>query len=278
MTSQLRAVITGGGSGLGRALALEVARRRGRVVIADIDQAGANETAGQVENAGAEAHVVLCDVADREAMDALAARSGEILGTVDLVANNAGVAVGGPFEDIEVEDWKWIVDINLWGVIYGCRAFYPVMKDRGRGYIINVASAAGLVSMPMMSAYNVTKAGVVALSETLHGEGKRYGVNVSVLCPTFFTTNIAHAARSSFGEGDRERILEAMRRSRVQAPQVARAAVDAVLAGRLYALPMRDGRFMWRLKRMAPHSFYRLVRGPIMSMVERRIARSSDHS
>ncbi|MCG8416811.1 MAG: SDR family NAD(P)-dependent oxidoreductase [Proteobacteria bacterium] len=269
MTSQLRAVVTGGASGLGRALSIDIAQRGGRVVIADIDRAGAEDTARQVESAGGEAHVVTCDVRDHEAISALAQQAEEALGTVDLVANNAGVAVGGPFEGISLDDWKWAVDINLWGVIHGCRAFYPTMKRRKHGYIMNVASAAGLVSPPFLSPYNVTKSAVVALSETLYAEAARHGVHVSVLCPTFFTTRIVDSSRgpvssklASWAEGK-------MKSSNLQAPEVARAAVDAVIAGRLYVLPMRDGRMMWRLKRILPGGVRSLMAGRLQSIIPR---------
>lgn len=275
MTSRLRAVITGGGSGLGRAMALDIARRGGRVVIADIDRDGADQTAGLVSDHGAEAHVLLCDVRDRDAVHDLAAKAEERLGGVDLVANNAGVAVSGHFEEIAQDDWQWIVDINLWGVIYGCQAFYPAMKERGRGYIINVASAAGLMCAPAMAPYNVTKAGVVALSETLHAEGKTFGVQVSVLCPTFFLTSINKSARSTLEKEMRVWVDKAMQRSKIQAPDVARAAIDSVLAGDLYCVPMRDGRMMWRLKRVIPESFHSVMGSRAMRMMRKRLQRRS---
>lgn len=261
MSKELKAVITGGGSGLGRALALDIARRGGRSVIADVDEAGLAETAALVERAGSRAYAEPCDVTVPEQVSQLAARAVEHLGEVDLLANNAGVAAGGPFEDISLEHWEWIMGVNLWGVIHGCRAFLPAMKARGRGYVLNVASAAGLVSFPWLSPYNVTKAGVVALSETLHGEYKKHGVNVSVLCPTFFTTNIARSARGPGQAGNRlQRSVERrMKRSKLQAPEVARMAIDGVLAGQLHLVPMRDGRMMWRIERAVPQLFYGIL-------------------
>ncbi|GAB4510898.1 MAG: SDR family NAD(P)-dependent oxidoreductase [Haliangiales bacterium] len=260
MANALNAVITGGGSGLGRALCLDVASRGGRVVVADIDEVGAAETARQVTSAGGEAHVLRCDVRSPDEVEDLAERARELLGDIDLVANNAGVAVSDEFEDISLDDWRWIVDINLWGVIHGCRAFLPAMKARGRGYVLNVASMAGLLSMPRASPYNTTKAAVVALSETLHGEYRKHGVNVSVLCPTFFRTNIVERGRIASDDA-RAGATKAMNRSRVQAPGVARAALDGVLSGQLYVLPMRDGRVMWRMQRFSPERFYRWLTG-----------------
>jgi NAD(P)-dependent dehydrogenase (short-subunit alcohol dehydrogenase family) len=261
MQQQLRAVITGGGSGLGRALALDIAGRGGQVVVADIDEVGATETAHQVERAGGEAHVVRCDVSDAAEVDHLAERARSLLGEVDFLANNAGVSVSGPFEQITPRDWEWIVGINMWGVVNGCRAFLPAMRARGRGYVLNVASLAGLMSTPKMTPYNVTKASVVALSETLYGEYRHRGVHVGVLCPSFFVTRIVESGRGVVHPKVRERVEAMMRRSRLQAPDVARIAVDGMLREQLYIVPMRHARMMWRLQRLWPQGFYRWVLG-----------------
>jgi NAD(P)-dependent dehydrogenase (short-subunit alcohol dehydrogenase family) len=252
----LRAVVTGAGSGLGRALALDLAGRGASVVISDIEPSSADETAALVRKRGARAEVIPCDVTNRDDVFALVEESERRLGGFDLIANNAGVAVGGPFDEISIEDWRWAVAINLWGVIYGCQAAVPKMKARGRGYILNVASAAGLLAPPAMSAYNVTKAGVVSLSETLYAEYKGAGIHVAALCPTFFKTNIIGSGRGATTEKDDAQILRWMERSKVQAPDVAKAAIDAVRDGKLYVQPMRDGRMAWRLKRAHPQRFY----------------------
>lgn len=261
MQRQLRAVITGGGSGLGRALALDIAGRGGRVVVADIDEVGATETVRQIERAGGEAHVVRCDVADPADVDQLAEKAHALLGAVDFLANNAGVSVTGPYERLALADWEWIMRINLWGVIHGCRAFLPEMKARRSGYVLNVASLAGLLSTPKMAPYNVTKAGVVALSETLYGEYLPHGVHVGVLCPAFFVTRILENGRGIVHPQVRARVEEMMRKSRLQAPEVARIAVDEMLAGRLYIVPMRHGRVLWRMQRLLPQPFYRWLAG-----------------
>jgi len=130
------------------------------------------------------------------------------------------------------------------------------MRAQGRGYILNVASAAGLLAPPGTSAYNVTKAGVVSLSETLYAEYKLEGIRVAVLCPTFFRTNIIGAIRGSTTEKEDARVIRWMERSKVQAPHVAKAAIDSVRDGKLYVQPMREGRRAWRLKRAAPQRFY----------------------
>jgi len=252
----LRAVITGAGSGLGRAMALDLAGRGASLMVSDIVQSSAEETAELVRAQGAQAEAMRCDVTDRDSVFALVDETEMRLGGIDLLANNAGVAIGGPFDEISIEDWRWAVDINLWGVVYGCQAAIPKMRAQGHGYIVNVASAAGLLAPPSLSAYNVTKAGVVSLSETLYAEYKTQGIRVAVLCPTFFRTNIIEAMRGATTKKEDAQVIRWMERSKVQAPGVAKEAIDAVRDGKLYVQPMREGRMAWRLKRTAPQRFY----------------------
>ena len=252
----LRAVVTGAGSGLGRALALDLAQRGASLIISDINPSSAEETAELVRQQQARAEAVVCDVTDRNAVFGLVEETEKRLGGIDLIANNAGVAVGGPFDEISIEDWRWTVDINLWGVIYGCQAAIPKMRAQGHGYILNVASAAGLLTPPSMSPYNVTKAAVVSLSETLFAEFRTRGINVAVLCPTFFRTNLISGVRGATTKKEDAQVIRWMERSKVQAPGVAKSAIDSVRDGKLYVQPMRDGRLAWRLKRASPQRFY----------------------
>ncbi len=253
-----RAVVTGAGGGLGRALSLELARRRGRVLAADIDLAAAELTAAAVRDAGGEAVAVACDVAQLAQVERLVEEAGSAFGGADLIINNAGVAVSGPVAEIPMADWDWIVGINLMGVVHGCRAFIPHFKARGGGAILNVASAAGLLCTPQMAPYNVTKAGVVALSETLCAELQADKISVTVLCPTFFQTNIVQATRTQ-DPGQRHVAEKLMARAKVQAPDVARHALNSVDIGELFSLPHSDGSWLWRLKRLAPERFYQTL-------------------
>jgi NAD(P)-dependent dehydrogenase (short-subunit alcohol dehydrogenase family) len=259
-----RAVVTGGGSGLGRALVLALARRSARVVVADVDRAGAEETArlARAENpaAGEDSALVFpCDVSSAESVGELAAFSESRLGAVDFLANNAGVAVGGEVGAVSLEDWRFVVGVNLWGVVHGCHAFVPLFRSRKRGAILNVASAAGLLAPPRLAPYNVTKAAVVALSETLFTELRDDGIGVTVLCPTFFRTRILDSSRGVSDEKQRAAVGRLMDASKLQAPEVAQAALAAVERGRLYAVPMTDGRLFWALKRAMPAAFHRLM-------------------
>jgi NAD(P)-dependent dehydrogenase (short-subunit alcohol dehydrogenase family) len=261
LPERTRAVVTGAGSGLGRALCLALARRRGRLVVSDIDLGAAEETARLCREAGAgdggDVVAVRCDVASLAEVEQLRDRALEALGGVDLVVNNAGVGVGGEVGETPIADWKHAIDINLWGVVHGCHAFVPVLKRQGSGAVLNVASAAGLVSSPHMAPYNATKAAVVALSETMNVELAARGIGVTVLCPTFFPTNILRNARSV--EPRYERFASRlMGRSALDAASVADLALAAVERGDLYAVPMRDGRWIWRLKRLSPALYARL--------------------
>lgn len=250
------AVVTGGASGLGRAFCEQLGNAGARVLIADIDRDGAMGTAARVRELGGEARVEVTDVRDPSQIERLAGIADDWLGRTDLLINNAGVAVSGPIGDVSLEDWKWQIDINLWGVIYGCHYWVPRMRERGHGHILNIASAAGLLSPPQLGAYNVAKSGVVALSETLYAEVKKAGVKVTVVCPSFFRTNIALSGRGIVDEKARRMTLRLMEKSKVQAPDVARAALDACYRGRLYCVPMRDAQVMWRMKRMLTGRFY----------------------
>jgi NAD(P)-dependent dehydrogenase (short-subunit alcohol dehydrogenase family) len=261
LPKQPRAVITGAGSGLGRALSLELAGRGARLLLADIDEAGLAITAKLTGAAGAETATVRCDVSSAAEVEALAVSADERMGGTDLVINNAGVAVGGLVGEIPLADWTWIMGVNLWGVVHGCHSFLPRMKRQKSGHVLNIASTAGLIHAPGMGPYNVTKAGVVALSETLAAELVDTGVGVTVLCPTFFKTNIFASSRTTGEDAARAPVDRLMARARIQADGVARYAIDSVAAGRLHALPHEDGRWLWRAKRAAPGFFSSTVLG-----------------
>lgn len=191
------AVVTGAGSGIGRATALALARRGARVVAVDIDEVSAKATAAEC---GGEAHQV--DVADRDAMVALAAQVRAENGTPHIVINNAGVGMSGAFLDTTLEDWEWILGINLQGVIHGCHVFGPDMVSAGRGHVVNVASGLAYFPRATEPAYVTTKAAVLALSRCLRADWARAGVGVSAVCPGVIATPITERTRF---RGDRAR-------------------------------------------------------------------------
>lgn len=253
------AVVTGGASGLGRAFCERLGYAKARVLVADINREGADQTARLVQAAGGHARVEVVDVREAEQVEHLAQVADSWFGHTDLLVNNAGVAVAGNLGEIKLEDWKWQIDINLYGVIHGCHAWVPRMKKAGRGHILNVGSAAGLLSAPGMSPYNTTKAAVIALSETLHAEVRSAGIKVTVVCPSFFRTGIADNSRGELDEKMRALVGKLMDKNPVQAPDVARIALEACAKGRLYSLPMREIYLPWLLKRTLPNSFYGLL-------------------
>ena len=252
-----RVVITGAGSGLGAALCDRLAARGARIVAADIDLAAARATATRC---GTNVHAVQCDVADLAAVERLAADCDRLIGGVDLVVNNAGVAVVGQVGEVPIADWRWVIDVNLWGVIYGCHVFAPKLRAQRSGHILNVASAAGLIAMPSMAPYNVTKAAVVALSETLYADLAGDGVGVSVLCPSFFPTNLTRSARTAVDAKLHRAAMRLVEHGSWTADGIARAAIDGIEAGSLHITPQLDLRWAWRFKRLAPMVFQRLSR------------------
>lgn len=248
------AVITGAGSGLGRAFAQELAKEKVSLVLSDIDQAGLDDTLAETRRLGAkEALGLSCDVTRLEDWERLRAAA-DAVGPVNLLVNNAGVGVAGQLLDVDLADLEFVMNVNLWGVLHGCRTFGPAMRERGHGYIINIASAAGLLNPPGLGPYNITKSGVVSLSETLHAELRDSGVSVTAVCPTFFKTNIMTNGRGSNDE-QRAFVEKLMKRSRVQAPEVARHAIRSVLAGNPHSVPMLDAKGFWALKRTFPRGY-----------------------
>ena len=251
------AVVTGAGSGIGRAFAEALAARGGAVVCADINLETAQQTVDRITAAGGRAWALRCDVSVRAEVEALAEQAQALLpDPVSLVINNAGVGVGGKnIGEISLEDWEWTMGINLWGVIYGCHVFAPLLKQQGRGGIINVASSASFAAAPLMGPYNVTKAGVLALSETLAAETAGTGVNVTVLCPTVVNTNIFSAGRIHGGVPPvLNRIIEL---TGVSAEGVADTTLKALARGQLHVLPQFDARMIWRAKRLLPATYTR---------------------
>jgi NAD(P)-dependent dehydrogenase (short-subunit alcohol dehydrogenase family) len=250
-----RCIITGAGGGFGRALAIQLARRSAHLILADVDLTGAEETVKLATEAGARsARATRCDVTKLDDIKALAASAER---PVDLVVNNAGVSSAGRVGELPIEDWRWTLEVDLFGVIHGCHVFVPFLRSQGHGHILNVASAAGLFSAPLMGAYNVAKAGVIALSETMNAELVDSPVGVTVLCPTFFKTNIVNSGRFA-DEKTRVMAQKFVDRGK-SAEEVARIALTSVDRGDLYALPMADARWLWRLKRAAPSTFSSLA-------------------
>lgn len=251
-----RIFITGGASGLGLALAQRYAQAGWRVCIADLnDERGHEALAGLKSQGAADACYLHVDVTrEQDLQDAAATLLARWSG-VDVVVNNAGVAQAGAIEDVSLEDWQWIIEINLLGVVRGCKVFTPLFKQQGRGHFVNVASMAGLLNAPMMSSYNATKAAVVSLSETLQVELADHHIGVSVVCPSFFRTNLADSMRVTDPRllGMTRKLLE---KGGLSAEAVAQQVYAAVEKDRFHVLPHADARRIWMLKRLLPRRAY----------------------
>lgn len=254
-----RAVVTGGGSGLGRAISLSVASRGGRIVVGDLNLEGAEETARLVRAQGGEAVAIRADVTKVEDMEAMADEASRAFGGTDLLVNNAGVAVAGLIGEIPLEDWDWIFRINLMGVVHGCHVFAPAFKAQKSGFILNVASSAGIATLPEMAPYNASKAAVIALSETLYSELGAHGIAVSALCPTFFKTNLLDTMRAS-DPSHAKKAQAFFDRSKITAEEVAEIALDGLERGAPIIIPQLDGSFVHRLKRLSPSLYLKLLR------------------
>ncbi len=193
------AVITGGASGIGKGMAEAFAAHGMKLVLADVEKAVLHATAGELREAGAEVLEVICDVRSPESVEALAERTYEVYGAAHVVCNNAGVGAGGPLWQVPIADWKWVLEVNLMGVVHGIAAFVPRMIDGGdEGCIVNTASMAGFISGPSMGPYNASKQAVVAITETLVWDLMMAGsaVTASVLCPGWVNTNILSSGRN----------------------------------------------------------------------------------
>jgi len=182
------AIITGGASGIGRAVARDLSRRGASVVIADIDTIGAEKVIEEIKEKIGPARFIKTDVAKRDQVHALVDETVKTSGWLDYMFNIAGIGMGGEFQDMTPEMWNHVVEVDLLGVLYGCEAAYPVMIEQRSGHIVNMASITGLYGYPVASAYSMTKFAVVGLSQSLRSEGYGYGVKVSVICPGIVDT------------------------------------------------------------------------------------------
>jgi NAD(P)-dependent dehydrogenase (short-subunit alcohol dehydrogenase family) len=229
------AVVTGGASGIGRATALELARRGADVVVADLHEARMKEVREEIEGMGRRALDVRCDVSQDADVERLRDAALDAMGRVDIVMNNAGVAMLGPAEGMSMEEWDWILQINLYGPIRGVRAFVPHMLERGSGHIVNTASVAGLFAYSWdHPAYITAKFGVAGFTESLALYLRPLGVGVSVLCPGLVNSNMGETARMG-GVDDMSRWIQ---------PMPLEEPVDPPVVGTLVADAIRDNRFL----------------------------------
>jgi NAD(P)-dependent dehydrogenase (short-subunit alcohol dehydrogenase family) len=249
------AVITGAASGIGRAIALALAKEKCTMLLADINKARLKETCEMVNKLGGKGETFLCDVSKLDDVMRMADHCFHSWGKVDILINNAGVVSIGFMGDIPIKDWEWIVSINFWGVVYGCHAFVPRMKKQGSGYIVNVASAAGIVSSAEMAPYNATKAAVISMTETLKGELAPYNIGMTVLCPTFIKTNLMEKMRFT-DDFQRQFSTASMDNARWTPDMIANLVINAVKKEKMYVVPQVAAKLLWISKRLSPSGFF----------------------
>ena len=256
------AVVTGAASGIGKATATAFAAEGMRVVLADIEQAALDAAVDELTEAGHTVLGVRTDVSDSASVEELAERTVAEFGGVHVVHLNAGVAAGGPVWTLSEKDWAWVLGVNLWGVIHGVRSFVPRMIAQGEpAHVVNTASMAGLTSSAFMGAYNVSKHGVVTLSETLQRDLAMTGapISVSVLCPGWVNTGIGESGRNrpddlrnpdgpNLLEGGGASPLKAGLEAGLQPAEVAAMVLDAVKHDRFYILTHPEWNEMVRLR------------------------------
>jgi NAD(P)-dependent dehydrogenase (short-subunit alcohol dehydrogenase family) len=256
---QTRIMITGAGSGLGREMALRWAREGCQLALSDVNEAGLAETLKMVREVGGDGFTQRCDVRDYSQLTAFAQACEERLGGIDMIVNNAGVASGGFFSELSLEDWEWQISINLMGVVKGCKAFLPLL-ERSQGRIVNIASMAALMQGPAMSNYNVAKAGVVALSESLLIELKQQGIDVHVVCPSFFQTNLLDSFRGPTPTM-KAQVGKLLEGSPISAAEIADYIYQEIAKGEFMILPHEMGRMAWTLKQKNPQALYAEMAG-----------------
>lgn len=260
-----KTLITGAGSGIGRATAFELAQAGAHLILTDINRDSVEQTATRARAMGAEVETHLVDVSDYDDMKALADKVHRTHGALDILVNNAGVGIGGDFLSTPVEDWHWVLGINLMGVVHGCKVFAPQMVTRKSGHIVNVASAAGYFAAPDMTAYSASKHAVMGLTESLRAEFAAYDIGVSAICPGIINTNIVATGRMHGTTGQNQQKLVGFYKRRNYGPEhVARAIADAIRLNKAVVPVSPEAWAMYEAKRFTPGLMDWMARSPVM--------------
>lgn len=257
------AAITGAGSGIGRATALHMASLGCHLALSDVNEPGLAETAETARQHGVKVTTRKVDVANREAMYAWADEVVRDHGLVNIIFNNAGVALGATVEDMDYKDFEWLMNINFWGVVYGTKAFLPHIKTAGEGQIVNVSSVFGLIAVPTQSAYNASKFAVKGFTEALREELEIEDSPIGVTCvhPGGIKTNIARNARltETLGMVDKKSLVDAEKAFITTAEQAAQSIVSAILKNSRRLLIGKDAIAIDLIQRMLPTQYQRLL-------------------
>jgi NAD(P)-dependent dehydrogenase (short-subunit alcohol dehydrogenase family) len=247
------AIVTGGASGMGRALALDLGRQGASVVIADIDTIGAGKAVQEIRGQNGQARFIETDVAQREQVYALVEETLKTRGRLDYMFNIAGIGMGGEFQDMTPEMWKHVVDVDVLGVLYGCEAAYRAMIEQKSGHIVNMASMTGLYAYPIASAYSMSKFAVVGLSQSLRSEGYGYGIKVSVICPGLVDTPLFQTG-TMVGLTNEEMLATVPLRF-ISAERAAESILKGVQRNKNFIVFPFYARLAWWLYRIHPNLF-----------------------
>lgn len=262
-----RILITGAGSGLGKALALLFAKNGCRVACTDLKLETAQQTLAEIERSGGQGLALAQDVSSDTSFDEVIDLLKQRWGGLDVLINNAGVATAGTVAESPLQQWRFAININLMGCVRGSRAAAQLMSEQGGGHIVNVASFAGIANPPALASYNATKAAVISLSESLRFEMFPHQVGVSVACPSFFKTALLETSQQQATPGDgssapqMEKIVHRlMERATVTSEDVAADIYDAVIKNRFLIITHADARQRYHIKRIAPEMFFKMAR------------------
>jgi NADP-dependent 3-hydroxy acid dehydrogenase YdfG len=252
-------IVTGAASGLGLEICRRFAAGAWTIGMFDADRESLYAAQSDIRDRGGVVHATVVDVTDEAAFGTAFQAFVRATEGVDVMINNAGVAAGGRMEDIPAADWSWALGVNLLGVANGCRLALRVFRETGKGLLINIASAAAFVSSPDMSAYNASKAAVVALSETLYGELLDTRIQVSVALPAFFKTNLLQRLRAPEEERESARLL--MEYSDYNAERAAVDILSDAARGRFYIFAPSKVKLLWYFKRLSPMRYLKRFPG-----------------
>lgn len=254
---QKRVLVTGAASGLGKAIAVRWAQAGADICVADIHLERGEAVVTELEKLGAKAFFQRCDITSEADIEATKDAIVERFGGLDLVVNNAGVATAGALAEESIEQWQWVMDINLFGAVRMLQSFVPLLQE-SRGYILNVASQAGVTTVPLLGSYAASKAAMVSFSETMRLELADDHIGVSVLCPGFFKTNLDESVRSG-NPAMKAVVSKLLERSDITAEDVADAAFRAVQKQQFMILTHPEGRKASLLKRLFPGYYLKMM-------------------
>jgi len=248
---QKRVLVTGAASGLGKAIVEQFAELGWKIALVDINIKGAEKVATEVNNNAAEAIAFYCDIGKDEDFETITSTIKKQWGGLDIIVNNAGIATTGMMADCTSEQWERAINLNLNSVFRGCHYWLPLLPQNGPGHVVNTASFAGIAQAPAMMSYNVSKAGVISLSETLRAELGHLNIGVSVICPAFFKTNLLDSM-SPTDEGVKPLVKKWMENSNVSADDVARDVINGIEKNELMVISHDYARKTYRIKRFFP--------------------------